>query len=71
MLNAGADKVHRDMILGHSLEGMDVHYLVGTDEALKGAMDKYTYWVDAQMEAARKNMETESICQTGEHFRNI
>ena len=26
MLNAGVDKVHRDLILGHSLHGMDVHY---------------------------------------------
>jgi integrase len=25
MLNAGVDKAHRDLILGHSLEGMDVH----------------------------------------------
>ena len=27
MLNAGVDKVHRDVILGHSLRGMDIHYI--------------------------------------------
>jgi len=50
MLNAGLDKVHRDIILGHSLQGIDVNYLVETDEALKTAMDRYTEWVDGQLE---------------------
>ncbi len=27
MLSAGVDKVYRDTILGHSLQGMDVHYM--------------------------------------------
>jgi hypothetical protein len=27
MLEAGADKTYRDLILGHSLEGMDRHYI--------------------------------------------
>jgi integrase len=49
MLNAGIDKVHRDMILGHSLQGMDVHYMVPDDDSLKGAMDKYTRWLDDQI----------------------
>ena len=26
MLDAGVDKIHRDLIFGHSLKGMDVHY---------------------------------------------
>ena len=41
MLNAGIDKVLRDSIVGHSLKGMDVHYLVPDDDALAGAMDKW------------------------------
>ncbi|MFC1816971.1 site-specific integrase [Thermodesulfobacteriota bacterium] len=49
MLNAGLDKVHRDMILSHSLQGMDVHYMVSDDDSLKGAMDKYTRWIDDQI----------------------
>jgi hypothetical protein len=27
MLEAGADKTYRDLILGHSLAGMDRHYI--------------------------------------------
>jgi integrase len=46
MLSAGVDKVHRDLILGHSLQGMDVHYMAPDEETLKAAMDKYTSWLD-------------------------
>ena len=46
MLQAGIDKVHRDMILGHSLQGMDSHYMVGTDNDLMRAMDAYTQYLD-------------------------
>jgi integrase len=49
MLNAGIDKVHRDLILGHSLQGMDVHYMAPDDQTLKEAMDKYTRWIDDQI----------------------
>ena len=41
MLTAGVDKVHRDLILGHSLQGMDVHYMAPDDVTLKEAMEKY------------------------------
>jgi integrase len=50
MLSAGVDKVYRDMILGHSLTGMDVHYLSPSEEDLHRAMEIYTAWVDAQMQ---------------------
>lgn len=46
MLNAGVDKVHRDLVLGHSLKGMDVHYLAPGEDSLTGAMEKYTHWLD-------------------------
>ena len=49
MRRAGVDKAARDTILGHSLEGMDVHYLTLEDEDLKLAMDKYTAWLDSQI----------------------
>ena len=45
MLNAGIDKVHHDLILGHRLRGMDAYYMVPDDASLKGAMDKHTSWV--------------------------
>jgi integrase len=59
MLAAGVDKAHRDTILGHSLQGMDVHYLVPTEENLKQAMTKYTDWLDRQF-AEVSEMEEKS-----------
>lgn len=49
LLRAGVDKVLRDTIVGHSLEGMDRYYLKPTDEDLRAAMDQYTGWIDAQL----------------------
>ena len=50
MLKAGLEKEYRDMILGHSLKGMDVHYLVLDEKTLIEAMNKFTKWVDSQLE---------------------
>jgi integrase len=50
MVNAGVDKVSRDLILGHSLQGMDVHYIAPSEDDLKRAMDRYTGWLDEQIE---------------------
>lgn len=52
MLNAGVDKVYRDLILGHSLTGMDVHYLAPNEDDLKKAMDQYTSWLDKKLTKA-------------------
>jgi len=49
MLNAGVDKVHRDIILGHSLHGMDVHYMSPSEDDLHRAMARYTDWLDGQL----------------------
>jgi integrase len=49
MLLAGVDKVHRDAILGHSLKGMDAHYIVVSDDSLTSAMDQYTKWLDREV----------------------
>ena len=46
MLSAGVSKVHCDLILGHSLQGMDVHYVVPDDDTLQQAMERYTDWLD-------------------------
>jgi integrase len=54
MLNAGIDKIYRDLILGHSLKGMDIHYLAPSEKSLKDAMNKYTIWLDGQIAEARK-----------------
>jgi hypothetical protein len=37
------------LILGHSLQGMDVHYIQHGEEALKQAMAVYTVWLDGQL----------------------
>ena len=49
MANPGVDKVFRDLILGHSLKGMDVHYMSPDDDALRNAMEKYTAYIDGQI----------------------
>ncbi len=49
MQAAGVSKVCRDLIFGHSLQGMDTHYIVPSEETLTRAMDKYTRWLDDQI----------------------
>jgi integrase len=55
MLNAGVDKVHRDLILGHRLQGMDAYYMAPSEEDLHSAMARYTGWLDNQI--ARKTVD--------------
>ena len=62
MTRAGVEKPFRDVILGHSLDGMDRHYIKPTEEMLSGAMDKYTRWLDSQIDAYRKNV-AQSVAQ--------
>jgi integrase len=50
MLKAGIDKVYRDTILGHSLKGMDTHYMAPSESDLKRNMDRYTSWLNNQLE---------------------
>lgn len=57
MAQAGIDKSFRDTILGHTLKGMDRHYIKPTDEMLADAMDKYTRWLDAKIEMKRKDVD--------------
>jgi len=60
MLSAGVDKVHRDLILGHSLQGMDVHYMAPDDQTLKEAMEKYTRWIDDQIANVDQSVDQKS-----------
>ncbi len=57
MLTAGIQKEYRDKILGHSLSGMDRHYIVPSEDDLKKAMDQYTAWLDGQVEAVYANLD--------------
>ena len=54
------DKVCRDAIVGHSLKGMDIHYIVLSDESLREAMDQYTVWLDRKIEEAEILLNNES-----------
>lgn len=49
MVNAGVDHVYRDIILGHSLHGMDVHYMAPSEGDLHRAIARYTEWLDGQL----------------------
>jgi hypothetical protein len=49
MANAGVDQVHRDIILGQSLHGMDVHYMAPSEEDPHRAIARYTEWLDGQL----------------------
>jgi integrase len=49
MLAAGVDKAYRDLILGHTLEGMDRVYINPAEDTLRRAMDRYTAWIDNEL----------------------
>ncbi len=55
MSRAGIAKEYRDVIMGHSLKGMDAHYLRFSDEDLRRTMALYTEWLDAQLLAHSAN----------------
>jgi len=61
MLEAGVDRVYRDKILGHSLQGMDVHYLAPSEDTLKQAMEKYTRWIDDQISNVDQSVDQVDI----------
>ena len=56
MLSAGVDKVYRDTILGHSLKGMDVHYMSPSEDDLHRAMAVYTEWLDVKLANVAQNV---------------
>jgi hypothetical protein len=58
------DKVYRDLVLGHSLTGMDVHYLAPTEETLRNEMERFTQWLDKRLEEASQ-MLTKPLTKTG------
>jgi hypothetical protein len=60
MVNAGVDLIHRDLILGHSLRGMDVHYISPSVEVLHRAMSKYTAWLDQQIAKVDHSVDQDS-----------
>ena len=61
MLSAGVDKVHRDLIVGHSLQGMDAHYMSPSEEDLQRAMERFTAWFDSQPESVDQTVDQVGI----------
>ncbi len=53
MLAAGVDKTLRDVLLGHSLSGMDAYYIKPSDDDLIKAMEQYTLWLNKQIKKAK------------------
>jgi hypothetical protein len=70
MLDARIPKEIRDIILGHSLKGMDVHYLVPSEEPLSAAMDKFTDWLDQEIEAVSASVD-QNVDQKEKGFKPI
>jgi integrase len=64
MLGAGMDKIYRDLILGHSLTGMDVHYMAPTEDTLKKEMERFTQWLDDRLAEALQ-MLTKPLTKMG------
>jgi integrase len=56
MLAAGVQKTYRDVIVGHRLKGMDIHYIKPSEDDLCRAMDQYTMWFDSQVESVSKTV---------------
>lgn len=54
------DKMCRDLILDHSLEGMDRHYIKPSEETFRQAMAHYTAWVDEQFENVDQIVDREA-----------
>ena len=69
MLDAGVDPVYRDLILGHSLKGMDRHYLSPSEDTLKGAMARFTDWRDMQLE--KENVDQSVDHEGGGELKTI
>ena len=72
MLAAGVQKEYRDVILGHSLEGMDAHYIVPKESDLSQAMDQYTQWIDDQVKTVLENVDhsVDQVKVDGDKERN-
>lgn len=60
MDRAGVSECSRKAILGHSFRGMDRHYLRLNDEDLKEVMDKYTAWIDDQLQNVDQTVDQEA-----------
>jgi hypothetical protein len=61
MLEEGGNKTYRDLRLGHSLEGMDRHYIKPSEETLPRAMAQCIAWLDEQLANVDQTVDQEAI----------
>ena len=54
MVAAGLNKVVIDLMLGHSLRGMDAFYINLDDAVYHAEMEKYTVWLDDMVSSVNK-----------------
>lgn len=64
MARAGVEKAYRDTILGHSLKGMDKHYLKPSDDDLGCAMEKYSSWLENELAIVDQNVDYNAISES-------
>ena len=58
MARAGVQDVYRRGLLGHKQKGMDRHYVhPDFEKDLRAAMEKYTGWLKAELEAALQSVD--------------
>ena len=53
MLRAGVKETVRDLVLGHSLKGMNEYYIKLTDQELIEEVELYTKWLDEQVKLVK------------------
>jgi integrase len=63
MVEAGVQEIYRDILLGHRKHGMDVHYIQPDEARLAAALEKYTTWLDNEIE----NCKLQFCDQTSDH----
>ena len=65
MVRAKIQKEYRDKLLGHSLQGMDGHYIKPGEDDLIKAMKKYTAWLDGQVKKLSVDHSVDHIERNG------
>lgn len=58
-IDRGIDNVYRDLILGHSLQGIDDHYKSPSEYDLHRAMARYTEWIGGKSISARVDLNVD------------
>ena len=58
MIDAGISKTFADILVGHSIQGIDKHYIKPKESTLIAEMDKYTKWLEKKYKVLTKWLTT-------------